>query len=97
MPFLLQVTIAATNTAQPLVSPAQGGIANAINYQFVLFQNNGSNTMRLGDASVSNTKGIIIQQTGSLESSLALTYTGTINSWYVAGTQGDVLDILYEP
>ena len=94
---LLQVTIAASDTAQPIIPANPNGTPNSIYFQFALFQNNGtSGTMRLGDSSVSTTKGIVIQKTGSLESSLPLQYAGTLNEWYVVGTQGDVLDILYQ-
>lgn len=93
--FLLQVTITTTNTPQ-LITPAQAenGLGNGIYFQSVIFQNNGVADMRIGDSSVSSTKGIKLTAGGSLTSSLPLAYSGNLNEWWVNGTSGDKLDIL---
>ena len=92
--FILQYTIQSTNTAEPITPTQRGGILNGISFQNVTFQNNGSNVMRLGDSSVTSTKGIKLSPAGSFTNALSLEYSGTLNDWYVNGTANDILDIL---
>jgi hypothetical protein len=90
----LQVTITATGVPQPLTPIQLKGIANGIYFQQLFLQNNGSNNMRIGDSSVSTTKGILLYPGGSQTGAMAIEYSGTLNDWYVVGTAGDVLDIM---
>ena len=94
---ILQITIAGTNTPQRIIPLSQGGIANAIFFQYVVFQNNSGHNIRLGDSTVSSTKGILLNSGGSETIPLAMTYSGTLNEWWVNGTAADLLDILYIP
>jgi hypothetical protein len=90
---LLQVTITTTAVSQPILSPAvvPGRITP---FQQFIPQNNGSNNMRIGDAGVSATRGIIIGPSGSANVAPQLSYSGDLSEFYVNGTAGDVLDIL---
>lgn len=92
--FLLQVTITSTNVPQPITPVQRAGIANGISFQNLTFQNNGSHDMRIGDSSVSSTKGIKLSTGGALTNLIAIQYAGTLNDWWVNGTAADVLDIL---
>ncbi len=67
-------------------------------YKWVVFQNNSTHVMRIGDSSVSATKGL------SLAASGGAFYTPLIGSsagfnlsgWNAFGTSGDVLDVCYD-
>lgn len=90
---LLQVTITGTNVTQPILPPAV--VPDRITpFQQFIPQNTGSNNMRLGDYSVSATRGIIIYPSGTLPVFPSLQYSGDLGEFYVNGTAGDVLDIL---
>lgn len=62
---------------------------------FVTFQNNGSNAMRIGDNTVSATKGINLSASGAFTVQRADNRV-PLFSYFVIGTSGDKLDILYE-
>jgi hypothetical protein len=101
--MLLQVTIAATGVPQQISKslPANNQQGNAvfnnesIFFQQITFQNNGSNPMRLGDRSVSATRGIILGPSGSNTSTVPINYSTYLSDWWLEGTAGDVCDILY--
>jgi hypothetical protein len=65
----------------------------------VVFQNNAANNMRIGDNTTTSSKGITLAS-GSPGGSATLQIfppRGTLlSSYYVAGTAGQVIDILYE-
>lgn len=63
--------------------------------QVIQLQNNGSNNMRFGDSSVSSTRGIILQPSGSDTLSPVMVANSMISDWWVWGTEGDILDYLY--
>ena len=90
---LLQVTIASTNKPQPII-PAAVVPGRVMPFQQLITQNNGSNEMRIGDSSVSSTRGIVLWPSGSNTVSLALQYSGDLTEFYVNGTAGDILDIM---
>jgi hypothetical protein len=50
--------------------------------------------MRLGDLSVSSTRGILLYPTGSATVAPQVQYSGDLSEFYVNGTAGDVLDIM---
>jgi len=86
----MQVTIGAGNTA--VLSP--GAHLNAI---WMLFQNNAAHVMRIGDANISTTRGLSVATPGGAFYVGPATGVGRdLGSWYVNGTAGDVLDIVYE-
>lgn len=85
----LQVTIGAGVT--PVISSGN------ISCQWVAFQNNGAtNAMRIGDASISSTRGIKLLAGGAFYQSPPTPKNFNLAGWYVQGTQGDVIDIIYE-
>lgn len=90
---LIQCTITTTNTPQPIIPPAVVP-DRILPFQQLITQNNGSNNMRIGDNSVSSTKGIILYPTGSNSVAPALQYSGDLSEFYVNGTAGDTLDIM---
>jgi hypothetical protein len=93
---LLQVTLAA-GVATPLGSPFEG-IANGTFFQQIIIQNNTAASVRIGDATVSSTKGILLSSGtpgGSLTGSMEVEYSGNLNDWYAYSDTAVTLDILY--
>ncbi len=85
----LQVTLGASATA--VIS--QGDI----NYKWVVFQNNSTHTIHIGDSLVSATRGIQLLAAGSYtQQPFSPPLTGTLAGWYIFGTSGDVIDIVYD-
>lgn len=91
--YLVQVTIATTNTPQPVL-PAAVVPDRVTPFQQFIPQNNGSHNMRLGDLSVSSTRGILLYPTGSATVAPQVQYSGDLSEFYVNGIAGDVLDIM---
>ena len=62
---LIQVTIAVTGTRQQ-ISPNLNGVnqSNQVYASLLIIQNNGANNMRIGDNTVSSTKGIVLYPSG---------------------------------
>lgn len=90
---LLQLTITATGVNQPII-PAAVVPDRILPFQQIIFQNNGSNNMRLGDAGVSATRGIVVGPSGGTNVAPQLQYSGDLSEFYVNGTAGDILDIM---
>jgi hypothetical protein len=89
MPVLLQVTLGAAATE---VSPV------AIFVQTLVVQNNSGGDVRVGDSTVSVARGILASALGGSYNTTLNFPRGTILSqWYLAGTPGNVIDVLYEP
>ena len=67
----------------------------------LIFQNNAAHVMRVGDSNTTSSRGALLNAAsggnggGSL--SVGPYYPNSLNlaEWYVAGTQNDVLDVLY--
>lgn len=59
-------------------------------------QNNGSNQMRTGDNTTTITRGQLIQPSGAIYTAPVPPKGTRLCDWYVIGTSGDKLDILYE-
>jgi hypothetical protein len=88
------------------LSPASTGLVKVIPqapiqketvpFQWSTFQNNGTNSMRVGDVTTSSTKGILLQAGGALTFGPALSYGQDLNEWYVYITSGDKCDIMYQ-
>jgi hypothetical protein len=93
---LLQVTVAATGVAQPIIPPA---VQPASQNPFSVFvvQNNSAAAVRLGDSTVSATRGILLAAGtpgGSQTIQPALQYTGDLREFYIAGTIASVIDFM---
>jgi hypothetical protein len=64
--------------------------------QQLIVQNNAAHSMRLGDVTVSSTKGIVLGiGAGSANAGGFINYGSYLSDWWVAGTAGDVVDFLY--
>lgn len=84
----LQVTIGAAKTAIT---------TGDIHCKWVLFQNNASNTMRVGDTNVSATQGVKLVAGSSLFiPAISAGAQTNLNGWFVQGTQNDVIDVIYD-
>lgn len=89
VPHLLQVSITGTNTPQQLTT------TNTKAYQIV-FQNNDAHDMRIGDSTVTSTKGIVLVAGGGAGNSETRVLQDTdLSDWWVNGTADEKLDILY--
>lgn len=60
-------------------------------------QNNGSNNMRVGDNTVTATRGQLISSSGSIYTAPCPARGTRLSDWWIIGTSGDTADILYEP
>jgi hypothetical protein len=92
----LQTIIASTGVAQKIL-PAANNPNTVYPFQWVTFQNNASHSMRIGDSSVSATKGVLLAAGtpgGSLTIAPGHQYTTGLDEFYVEGTAGDVLDVM---
>lgn len=95
--YMLKVTIAASNTPQCII-PEQPVIQNSNTaFQVIYLQNNGSNSMYLGDSKVSNTNGILLTIQGSLTGTQTIAQASDLKEFFVYGTAGDVLNIMVFP
>ncbi len=86
---VLQVTLGATATR---ISSTR------IPVRQVTFQNNAANTMRIGDSTVSSTKGIQLafgNPGGSATMGTLDAYNTDLSEWWVFGTNAQLLDVLY--
>jgi len=86
---LLQVTLTAVAT--------QISSSNTFCKQ-ILIQNNAAHSFRVGDSTVSATKGILLAAGtpgGSLNSGPVDAYQSYLSDWWVFGTTNDKVDVLY--
>lgn len=91
---LTQATLGAAATQ--LVPPASAQAQ--IMCRQIIIQNNAAHTMRIGDSSVSATKGIFLALGpggGSFNSGVVTIYNSYLSDFYAFGTAADVVDILY--
>lgn len=87
--LLLQVTVGAAATQFTATSTP---------CRQVTIQNNAAHTMRIGDSTVSASKGIYLAAGpggGSENHGPLVAYAIDLSNFYVFGTQNDVLDVLY--
>lgn len=88
----LQVTIGASAT--PIYSGARNYYAS-----FLIIQNNAAHNCAFGGAGVTITNGIILAS-GSPGGSSTMQFNfprgACLNNLYIAGTQGDVINVCYE-
>lgn len=86
----LQVTIGAAPTRLIVVGAS-------VACKWFTFQNNAAHTMRLGDSNVSSSRGLALNAQGSFYTqSGSAPGSSNLASWFVQGTQNDVLDIIYD-
>lgn len=87
-----QVTIGASGNTR--VTPGNADFQ----CRWVMFQNNATHNMRIGDNTTSGTRGMQLQPNAwfFVPVSPVAPFTETLSRWYVAGTAGDVLDITCE-
>lgn len=69
--------------------------AGDIYMQNAAFQNQGGANMAIGDASTTLNNGFILTPFGSFTATGYINYATYISDWYVAGTPGQVLFLLY--
>ncbi len=81
--------LAATNPSAPF---ADGGNIYA---QQLIFQNQGTNPMHVGDASTTATNGLLLSASGTANFGAFINYGSYLSDWWVVGTTGDVLFVLY--
>lgn len=97
----IQVTLG--SAATPIVSgETVGGVPSQarIAFQLLIIQNNAAHVCRVGDATVSATKGIALASgsvtpTPPLLIAPSLEYSSDLSEYYLFGTAGDVIDVLY--
>jgi hypothetical protein len=77
--------VARTTTIQPTVP-----------FQWVTFQNNGTNAIRVGDSSTTSTKGINLTPGGAFTFGPAQHEGQDLNEWFVYIVSGDKCDIMYQ-
>jgi hypothetical protein len=95
---LIHGTIMTTNVAQPII-PAAVVPDRLGPFQLLLPQNNGSNNMRFGDASITSTSGLILYPSATTNPGItpiypSLAYSGDLTEFNILGTAGDHYDIL---
>jgi len=65
----------------------------------VFFQNNQTHSMRVGDSLTTTSRGALLANGspgGSITSgAFGMQQATDLNQWYVAGTQNDVIDVIY--
>lgn len=93
---LIQVTLgsAATPIIIKGVQPA-----NSLPFQVLVIQNNSAHSVRVGDSTVSATKGIVLASgstttTAPLIVAPGLEYTSDVYEWFLFGTAADVIDVM---
>lgn len=92
--LLLQVTIPAGGKARLSDSLPSGMQPNTF-VQQLLIQNNSGDIVRVGDDTVSATKGIIINATGAFGPGSFMNYGLYLSDVWLFGTSGDVVDVFF--
>jgi hypothetical protein len=90
---LLQVTIPAGGGPQ-----AFAAVHPEVKIRQIIIQNNAAHSMRVGDSTVSATKGIYLAAGpggGSINSGPVVVYNSRLSDFSVFGTAADVLDVFY--
>jgi hypothetical protein len=93
---LIQLT---TSGAAQQISPNLNGFnqSNQIYCSLLIIQNNGAGNIRVGDNTVSSSKGILISPSGgSLTANLFIVRGTMLAQWWIYGAASNEVDILYE-
>jgi hypothetical protein len=102
----LKVTIGASGKTQISTALPQptGGPGNVVGQppvgntyaQQLIFQNqSAANNMWIGDATTTNTNGLLLTPSGTSNFGAFINYGSYLSDWWVVGTPGDVLFVLY--
>jgi hypothetical protein len=91
---LLQLAPSSTGTVP--VAPRYNVLVPTIPFQWATFQNNGTNSMRIGDSSTSSTRGILLPPTAALTFGPAQHEGQNLNEWFVYIVSGDKCDIMFQ-
>ena len=91
-----QITM--TGSKQQIVADIENTPGGGYNVycSVLVFQNNGANAMRLGDNTVTSTRGQSIAANGGFYTAPCPPKGTRLMDWYVIGTSADKLDYLYE-
>lgn len=93
---ILQVTLLAGATQIVANQDFPGGGAQ-IYCSYLVIQNNSAANLRVGDNTVTATRGLLLTPGGSSNTATINPPRGTrLSDWWLFGTVGDVVDILYE-
>ncbi len=95
--LLLQITIPAGGKVQ-LTDTTAGFPVNIPPNTFVqqlTIQDNAANSCRVGDVTVSATRGILLTAGGAFGPGSFMNYGTYLSDWWLFGTAGDVIDICY--
>ncbi len=94
---LIQVTLG--SGATQITPNLDASTGKNIYASALIIQNNAANACRVGDNTVTTSRGIALPP-GSPGGSSTITFTMTrgslLSQWYIAGTSGNVIDVLYE-
>lgn len=102
----LKVTIGAsgktqisTALPQPTGGPGnvvgQPPVGNIFAQQLIFQSQSAANNMWIGDATTSSTNGLLLTPTGTANMGAFINYGTYLSDWWVVGTPGDVLFVLY--
>jgi hypothetical protein len=101
----LKVTIPASGKVQissALPRPTGGdgqivgqNLTGNIFAQQLIFQNQGANPMFIGDATTTTTNGLMLGIQGTANFGAFINYGTYLSDWFVAGTPGDTLFLIY--
>ncbi len=94
---IFQVTIPTSGIVQITAGLPKNVPANTYVQQLII-QDNAGSSIRIGDTTVSSTKGILLSPGtpgGSLNIGAFMNYGSYLSDWWIAGTSGAVIDILY--
>jgi hypothetical protein len=93
---ILQITLLAGATQIVANQDFPNGGAQ-IYCSYLVIQNNSAASVRVGDNTVSATRGILLTAVGGSNSAEINPPRGTrLSDWWLFGTAGDIVDILYE-
>jgi hypothetical protein len=94
---IIQVTLTAVATPIIVQNATQNSTQLREAFQTLVIQNNSAAVCRVGDQTVSATKGIALAPTPSLPLVITcpLEYSSDLSEWYLFGTPGNVIDVMY--
>ena len=91
----LKVTIASTGVAQNIADSLPASVKPNTYVQQMILQNQGANSMHIGDSTTTSTDGLLLSASGSANAGGFINYGTYLSDWWVVGTAGDVLFVLY--
>lgn len=92
---ILQVTLLAGATQVVLNQDFPNGGAQ-IYCSYLVIQNNAADAIRIGDNTVTATRGIALTPGGSNTATISPVRGTRLSDWWIFGTIGEVIDVLYE-